>query len=129
MPPQYEKPAVVVALVVLGSVVVFTTDPWLRLGLGLVPALFLAWRALRRSRVMPDSPVVEDRRSDSTVRTHVRELLELIREFYATCHMVAIGQLAPAKAKTKAQIVERKLNAMMAELLERVEANESEGAS
>ena len=63
-----------------------------------------------------------DRRSDATIRRQVRDLLELIREFYSTCHMVAVGQLEPAKAKAKAQVVEKKLQAMMADMLERVEA-------
>ena len=63
-----------------------------------------------------------DRRSDETIRRQVRDLLELIREFYSTCHMVAVGQLEPSKAKSKAQVVEMKLQAMMADMLERVEA-------
>ena len=36
--------------------------------------------------------------------------------------MVAVGQLEPSKAKAKAQVVEKKLQAMMADMLERVEA-------
>lgn len=63
----------------------------------------------------------EDRRSDLLVRRHVRQLLELIREFYGTCHMVALGQLSAAKAKSKAQDMERKLQIMMNDMLARIE--------
>lgn len=63
-----------------------------------------------------------DRRSDETIRQQVRDLLELIRDFYGTCHMVAVGQLEPSKAKSKAKTVETKLQVMMADMLERVEA-------
>ena len=48
--------------------------------------------------------------------------MKLIREFYTTCHMVAVGQLEPSKAKAKAQVVERRLNQMMADMLETIEA-------
>ena len=66
----------------------------------------------------------EERRSDSGVREQIQTLLVLIREFYSTCHMVAVGQLEPAKAKAKAQEVEGKLNAMMLGMLEKLEAAE-----
>lgn len=62
----------------------------------------------------------EERRSDLAVRRHIKQLLELIRDFYSTCHMVAVGQLSPAKAKSKAAEVEEKLNEMMQKMLERL---------
>lgn len=64
----------------------------------------------------------EERRTDLDVREQIRQLLSLIREFYTTCHMVAVGQLEPSKAKAKAQDVEEKLNAMTARMLERIES-------
>ncbi|NNF12733.1 MAG: hypothetical protein HKN72_05900 [Gemmatimonadetes bacterium] len=72
-------------------------------------------------------PPEEDRRSDFAVRRHIKQLLELIRDFYSTCHMVAVGQLSPAKAKSKARHVEEKLNEMMNDMLERLD--EYEGAT
>jgi hypothetical protein len=62
-----------------------------------------------------------DRRTNDRVRAKVAELLTLIRDFYTTCHMVAVGQLEPSKAKAKAADVERRLNQMMAEMLEEAE--------
>lgn len=68
----------------------------------------------------------EERRSDFTVREHVKSLLGLIREFHGTCHMVSVGQLEPSKAKAKAKIVEAKLSEMMTEILERIEEMEAD---
>mgnify|MGYP007073289663 FL=1 len=70
----------------------------------------------------PNTPMTpeEERRSDLAVRRHIKQLLEHIRDFYSTCHMVAVGQLSPAKAKSKAQEVEEKLNEMMQDMLERL---------
>lgn len=62
----------------------------------------------------------EERRSDFKVREQVKNLLVVIRDFHATCHMVSVGQLEPSKAKAKAKSVEAKLNEMMKELLTRV---------
>ena len=60
-----------------------------------------------------------ERRTDLDIRERIQELLKLIREFYTTCHMVAVGQLEPSKAK--AQVVEHRLNQMMADMLEKIE--------
>lgn len=75
----------------------------------------------------PTGPADPDRRSDLVVRAHIRELLALIRDFYSTCHMVAVGQLSPAKAKEKAHDVEVKLNVMMQNMLERIDDLDGDG--
>lgn len=71
---------------------------------------------------MADSGVSDDvqqeRRSNFELREQVKSLLGLIREFYTTCHMVAVGQLEPSKAKAKAQTVERQLSEMMAKIVD-----------
>jgi len=70
--------------------------------------------------------VHEERRTNHDLRAQVMALLGLIREFYTTCHMVAVGQLEPSKAKAKAQTVERQLSEMMAEMVESLEQSEAE---
>jgi hypothetical protein len=111
-------------LCVMAFAIVLVDDRWVRVGLGLLPALLLAQRALAGSGVGGDSVRPEnERRKSSSVRDDIQELLKLIREFYQTCHMVAVGQLEPSKAKAKAQVVERRLNLMMADMLEKVEAD------
>lgn len=74
-------------------------------------------------------PTGEERRANATLRRQVQDLLALIREFYTTCHMVAVGQLEPSRAKAKARVVEEKLQAMMAEMLAGLEADDDETGS
>ena len=69
-----------------------------------------------------------ERRSNPELRRQVRDLLGLIREFYQTCHMVAVGQLEPSRAKSKARRLEEKLQVMMSEMLARIEEMDDAGA-
>ncbi len=68
-----------------------------------------------------------ERRTNRALRLQVQELLTLIREFYHTCHMVAVGQLEPSRAKSKAHALEEQLQSLMADMLE--EAGAEEGLS
>jgi hypothetical protein len=70
----------------------------------------------------------DDRRQDIAVRRHVQQLLELIRDFYSTCHMVAVGQLSAAKAKEKALDVEQKVDDLMGDLLQRLDDTDKEAS-
>ncbi|MDA0328654.1 MAG: hypothetical protein O2958_06565 [Gemmatimonadetes bacterium] len=122
---------VVFMLGVMAFAIVLVDDRWVRTGLGLLPALLLAQRALVGAGVGTTNSSSataprDDRGADGGVREQIQELLKLIREFYSTCHMVAVGQLEPSKAKAKAQVVERRLNLMMADMLEQVEKSGSE---
>ncbi len=117
-----DKPTVLFLLAVMAFAIILVDDRWVRVGLGLLPGLLLAQRALLGSGIgiaSAQGGSEHERRADNTIRDQIQELLKLIREFYTTCHMVAVGQLEPAKAK--AQVVERKLNAMMAHMLDKVE--------
>jgi len=125
-----EKPIILLMLAAVAFAIVLVDDRWLRVGLGLLPAMVLAQRAFRGAGVAPvPAAAVEvpsqDRRSDAGVRKQIQELLALIRDFYTTCHMVAVGQLEPSKAKAKAQVVEGQLNDMMANMLGTLEGGES----
>ena len=83
------------------------------------------------SETEPDSgpPGGEERRANPTLRRQVQDLLALIREFYQTCHMVAVGQLEPARAKAKARSLEEKLHAMMGEMLAEIDDDEVDGSA
>lgn len=143
MPLPSARAPVFATLIVLAVVVVLIDDPWLRSAVALIPLVVLARMALggagaaaaataaersaqaaRAAQVARDAQAEADRRSDMTVRRQIQDLLDLIREFYTTCHMVAIGQLEPSKAKAKALVVETKLNEMTAQMLERVDSEE-----
>lgn len=129
MQQSKDRVTVLVLLGVIAAALVALGNPTVRLVVGLVPAAILGMRALRRPEVEGRAeasalPGGSDRRSDLTVREKIHELLVLIRDFYTTCHMVAVGQLEPSKAKAKAQVVERQLDEMMTEMLRRIEEEE-----
>jgi hypothetical protein len=123
-----DKVTVIFMVAVMAFAIVLVDDRWVRVVLGLVPALLLAQRAVggggvgaRPEEGIEGLPAGEERRTNPTLREQIQELLKLIREFYTTCHMVAVGQLEASKAKSKAQVVERRLNAMMSEMLEQLD--------
>lgn len=140
MPQPSAKPLVLVTVLILAAAVVLVDDRWIRIGIVLVPALLLARTALGGGAVNVAAEALAaeqaarkakaeaDRRSDNTVRKQIQDLLALIREFYTTCHMVAVGQLEPAKAKAKARVVEQKLNDMMEHMLAQVEGDDDADA-
>ena len=120
MEQQNDKTTVLLMLGILAFAVVLVDDRWVRVGLGLLPALLLAQRALMGSGVGGDSHRVgaANRRADEAVRGYIDELLKHFREFYTTCHLMAGGQLEPEEAKSLAGAIERRLNALLAEITE-----------
>ena len=120
MTQEKDKVTVLFMLGVMTFAVVLIDERWVRAGVALLPALLLAQRALMGAGVGATGPPqgTSERRADPGVRQQIQELLRLIREFYTMCHIVAVGELEPAKAKARAQVVESQLNEMMAELLE-----------
>lgn len=142
MPPTAVRVVVVLALVVVAVAAAYVESMGLRVALVVVPALFLTQQALAAAGAAGGKDeaasigveeaarrLEEDRRSDLAVRRHIRQLLELIRDFYSTCHMVAVGQLSPAKAKARARDVEEKLNEIMKDMLDRVAEAEADGST
>lgn len=133
MKPNTVRAMVALSLLVVALAAAFVEQRWIRVLLVIVPTLFIAQKALLRATPAPaaepvEPPLEEDRRSDLTTRRHIRQLLDLIREFYSTCHMVAVGQLAAPTAKKKARQVGEKLDFMMVEMLSRIEAESKEDA-
>ncbi len=120
MEPQNDKPTVFFMLAVMAFAIVLVDDRWVRVGLGLLPALLLAQRALVGGAVgsgKNSSRVgAADRRADVVVRGHLEELLKHFRDFYTTCHLMASGKLEPEEAKRLAGGIERRLNELLAEI-------------
>ncbi len=127
-----DKVTVLFMLAVMAFAIVLVDDRWVRVGLGLLPALMLAQRALQGSGVGAKSaPRVgaADRRHDAEVRRYIDQLLKHFREFYTMCHLMAQGTLDPAEAKDLAAGLERRLNALLAEVTDaaRKQAEEARG--
>ena len=113
MAQENDKVTVLFMLGVMTFAIVLIDERWVRAGMGLVPALLLAQRALMGVGVGAEPPPdTGDRRADKGVRGQIQELLKLIREFYAMCHIVADSRLDPDKAKARAQVVEGQLNSL-----------------
>ena len=120
MEQQNDKPTVFFMLAVMAFAIVLVDDRWVRVGLGLLPALLLAQRALVGGAAgggkNASSVGAADRRTDVAVRGHLEELLKHFRDFYTTCHLMAGGNLEPEEAKRLAGGIERRLNELLAEI-------------
>ena len=119
MEEQQDKVTVFLMVGVMAFAMVLVDDRWVRVGLGLLPALLLAQRALSGTGVRSrDAPRVgaADRRGNAAVQGYIEDLLKHFREFYTTCHLMAGGQLDPAEAKDLAAGIERRLNALLADV-------------
>ena len=134
MEQQNDKTTVFFMVAVMAFAIVLVDDRWVRVGLGLLPALLLAQRALMGSGVgAASAPLVgaaaaaaakaDDRRASEAVRGHIDELLKHFREFYTTCHLMASGSLEPEEAKDLAAGIERRLNALLAQVTDAARAD------
>jgi hypothetical protein len=123
---QNDKTTVFFMLTVMAFAIVLVDDRWVRVGLGLLPALLLAERALMGSGVGEEPRIgAADRRDDGAVRGYIDDLLKHFREFYTTCHLMAGGQLEPEEAKDLAAGIERRLNALLAEITDAARERDS----
>jgi hypothetical protein len=123
---QNDKTTVFFMLTVMAFAIVLVDDRWVRVGLGLLPALLLAEWALMGSGVGEEPRIgAADRRDDGAVRGYIDDLLKHFREFYTTCHLMAGGQLEPEEAKDLAAGIERRLNALLAEITDAARERDS----
>ena len=126
MAQQNDKTTVFFMLTVMAFAIVLVDDRWVRVGLGLLPALLLAEWALMGSGVGEEPRIgAADRRDDGAVRGYIDDLLKHFREFYTTCHLMAGGQLEPEEAKDLAAGIERRLNALLAEITDAARERDS----
>lgn len=120
MEQQSDKTTVFFMLAVIGFAIVLVDDRWMRVGLGLLPALLLAQRALGGAGVGIAGKVsrvgAAERRADTGVRGQVDDLLRHVRDFYTTCHLTAVGKLDLEEAKSRALVIERRLNELLANI-------------
>ncbi len=119
MESRDDRTTIFFLVAVMACAIILVDDRWVRAGLGLLPALLLAQRALMGAGVggAKDSQLgAADRREDHRAREHIETLLKHFRQFYTTCHLMAAGGLEPEEAKSRAAGIERELNTLLAEV-------------
>jgi hypothetical protein len=119
MAQQGDKVTVFFMLGVMAFAVILVDDRWTRALLALLPMLLVAQRALTGTGVGDGATGAASRprstRQQDTKR-YIEELLKHFKEFYATCHLMAGGQLDPSEAKDLAGGIEKRLNSLLAEV-------------
>ena len=109
----------------LAFAVVLVDERLLRTAVAILPALWLAQRALQ-SGVPGAQPVQEssneERRTDTEVRAYVDRLLKHLREFYTTCHLMGTHVLTTEAAEERANNIERDLNRLLADITQATRA-------
>lgn len=103
----------------LAFAVVIVDERLLRTAVAILPALWLAQRALHAgtSGAEPEPPIAqEERRTDTEVRAYVDRLLKHLREFYTTCHLMGTHVLSPDAAEERANTIEKELNRLLADI-------------
>lgn len=119
-----ENFSVFLMVALLAFAVVLVDERLLRTSVAILPALWLAQRALwppdRKAAAAPAHPV--DRRTDTEVRAYVDRLLKHLREFYTTCHLMGTRVLTPEVAEERAGQIEKELNRLLADITQATRA-------
>jgi len=112
-----ESLSVFLMVTLLAFAVVLVDERLLRTAMAVLPALWLAQRALGVNAPAAEPPAVEaDRRTDTEIRAYIDRLLKYFREFYTTCHLMGAGVLTPDAAEERANNLEKELNRLLAEI-------------
>lgn len=102
----------------LALVVALVDDTLVRVGLAVVPGMLLAQRALAAAgRHGATGWTGPERRKDAVVRDYVTELLQHLRDFYTTCHLMRSSQMPVEAAMERAVHIEQELNRILGELV------------
>lgn len=118
----------------LAGVLAFVDDTLIRVGLGFVPAMLLAQRALD---ITPGPGEIRvrgvggvDRRRNHLVRDYVDVLLQRVREFYAACHLLRSRQISQEEATERIHAIEQDLDRILGEVTRasRIEIGTGEAA-
>ena len=110
--------SVVLLMFVLAFGAIIIDERWLRVLVVLVPALLLAQRAVLAQGRKEDKVGAADRRAYLDTRGAIDEVLQHIREFYTTCHLIGSGEMDPEDAAEKVAKQEMALNRLLAQVTE-----------
>lgn len=119
-----ESFSVFLMVALLAFAVVLVDERLLRTAVAVLPALWLAQRALATPEVKkgPAPPEERDRRTDVEVREYIGRLLKYLREFYATCHLMGTGAVTADVAEERASNIEKELNRLLADITQATRA-------
>ena len=123
--------SILILTFVLAFAVVVIDEQFLRTAVAFVPALLLMQRAMSAGRRTEHTGLVgaANRRFDPSMRGSVDELLQYIREFYLTCHMIGTGKMTSDEAAESASEMEKNLNQLLARVTEGAKAKSTRSAT
>lgn len=116
---QRDVAMVIAQFVLLLAAVAFVDGGLVRTGLVFVVGLLLVQRALGVGGPKRAGTAYAEQREDAAMRDAVSRLLGKIREFYTACHLLQSEQISPAEAKQRTSKVEKDLNQLLAEVVQR----------
>lgn len=120
---------IVFELALLAAIVALVDDTLLRVGLAVLPGMLLAQQATRGSSTGADAwSGNQDRRTDQEAREHVNRLLQRLREFHTTCHLMRSNQISADAAIERAAAIEQDLNRILADLTQAARAGPAASA-
>ena len=96
----------------LTVVVLLVDELMMRAALSFIPAMLLAQRALSSSGAPPSGEPISTEDQNS-VREHVSKLLEYFQKFYATCQLMASGEITPGEALSRTSDIEEDLSSLL----------------
>ena len=112
MSDKSETGTILFEVALLTVVVLLVDELMMRAALSFIPAMLLAQRALNSSGAPPSGePTMEDQ--GNPVREHVSKLLEYFQKFYATCQLMASGEITPGEALSRTSDIEEDLSSLL----------------
>jgi len=112
MSDKPETGTILFEVALLTVVVLLVDELMMRAALSFIPAMLLAQRALNSSGAPPSGePTSEE--GQNPVCEHVSKLLEYFQKFYATCQLMASGEITPGEALSRTSDLEEDLSSLL----------------
>jgi len=117
MSDKPETGTILFEVALLTVVVLLVNELLMRAALSFIPAMLLAQRALKSSGAPPSSEPISTE-DQNPVREHVSKLLEYFQKFYATCQLMASGEITPGEALSRTSDLEEDLGSLLDKVTE-----------
>ena len=112
MSDKPETGTILFEVALLTVVVLLVDELMMRAALSFIPAMLLAQRALNASGAPPAGEPTSTE-GQNPVREHVTKLLEYFQKFYATCQLMASGEITPGEALSRTSDLEEDLSSLL----------------